>query len=418
MLTLKSQLLLSQARRGQILEHAEQSEEALQIWLHTLDEAKLIVQDCRKQLKIETDRLSATEEAVGESNFEATTVTRTGPHRQRLRAAIEIEHMCTFFVANAYYQIKTDEKRTKPESDEFYGLEKKEELGYERAKILRKELLQEAHNKAETLMCKVNERIKAKSLVSIPETSPFKYLGGIESRTVFERLEKLIALMQKQTMQINEWRDKTIELLLLTLVDEEEADLRGDEYETSTKQQDEVYFKESAPISSILLTSSQVYVYVDALRALVADRHDTLTGQHNELISHEMSVAFKQAKEGQGHSPKLLLGLLSLRDRLKPTREVGSVRATLTELRELKTTLRGATEKGNSRTTAELLLVNGALGKLHQISIEQTKAVAGLDREIELFKDTMNLRLGKYNSELIVAAEYRSLHQKVWTPRF
>ena len=109
-----------------------------------------------------------------------------------------------------------------------------------------------------------------------------------------------------------------------------------------------------------------------------------------------MSVAFKQAKEGQGHSPELLLKLLSLRDRLKPTKNVGSVRGLITELRELKTTLRGATEKGNSRTAAELLIVNGALECLHQISTKQTKAVAGLDREIELFKDTMNLRLEYY----------------------
>ena len=137
-------------------------------------------------------------------------------------------------------------------------------------------------------------------------------------------------------------------------------------------------------------------MYVDALRVLIADRHDVLHGQHNELISHEMSVAYKQAKDGQGHSPELLLKLLSVRDRLKPTKDLGSVRGTITELRELKTTLRGATEKGNSRAAAELMIVNHALGRLHQFSIEQTKAVAGLEKEVELFKDTMNLRLDYY----------------------
>ena len=137
-------------------------------------------------------------------------------------------------------------------------------------------------------------------------------------------------------------------------------------------------------------------MYVDALRVLIADRHDVLHGQHNELISHEMSVAYKQAKEGQGHSPELLLKLLSVRDRLKPTKDISSVRGIITELRELKTTLRGATEKGNSRAAAELLIVNLALGQLHQISVEQTKSVAGLEKEVELFKDTMNLRLDYY----------------------
>ncbi|CAF9904360.1 MAG: hypothetical protein ALECFALPRED_007533 [Alectoria fallacina] len=372
-------LLLSQARRGQILEHAEQSEEALQIWLHTLEDAKLIVYDCREQLQAEIDRLGLTGEAIREAEeIEAAIVIRTGPHRQRLRAAIEIEHMCTFFVANAYYQIKTDKARTKADSNEYYELQRKEESTYQRAKLLRRELLREAHDKAETLMSRVNGRVDANSMVNIPQISPLKSGGGIESRRICDRLNKIISIMQSQATQIEEWRDKTTKLLLLTLVDEEETDLQGDEYETSTKQQDEVY------------------VYVDALRALIADRHDILTGQDNELIKHEMGVAFRQAKEGQGHSPELLLKLLSIRNRLKPTKDVGSVRGMITELREIKTTLRGATEKGISRAAAELLIVNGALENLHQISTEQTKTVAGLDREIELFKDTMNLRLDYY----------------------
>lgn len=109
-----------------------------------------------------------------------------------------------------------------------------------------------------------------------------------------------------------------------------------------------------------------------------------------------MNVAFKQAKEGQGHSPELLLKLLSIRNRLKPAQDVGSIRGTISELREVKNTFRGATEKGSSRAAAELLIVNVALETLHQISVEQTKAVAGLDQEVELLKDTMNLRLEYY----------------------
>lgn len=158
-------------------------------------------------------------------------------------AAIEIEHMCTFFVANGYFQIKTDETRTKPESDEFFELQRKEELAYEEARNLRKELLREAHNKAETLMNKVNEKVNAKSLVIIPEVPPFNNRGGIESRSPLERLEKMLASMENQATQIKLWRDKTIELLLLTLVDEEES-VQGDEYECSTKRQDEVRCRE------------------------------------------------------------------------------------------------------------------------------------------------------------------------------
>ena len=169
-----------------------------------------------------------------------------------LYVAIEIEHMCTFFVANAYYQIKTDETRTVCESAEFFELQRKEESSYERAKNLRQELLREAHHKAETLMSKVNESVKAKSLVRIPEISPLKVGGGIESRMVLEKLENMIVIMQNQAAQINEWRNKTIELLLLTLVDEEDTDIQGDEYETSTKRQDEVRCSEGRPKSCVM----------------------------------------------------------------------------------------------------------------------------------------------------------------------
>lgn len=83
--------MLSQARRGQIFEHAEQSEKALEVWSHTLEDAKFIVHECREQLNAEIDGLSIPKDGMGESDdIEAATVIRTGPHRQRLRAGMYI----------------------------------------------------------------------------------------------------------------------------------------------------------------------------------------------------------------------------------------------------------------------------------------------------------------------------------------
>ncbi len=216
-------LLLSRIRRGQILEHAELSEEALEIWLLTLEEARVIVEDCRSQLKAEVNRLGLTEgpSSIGDvPEADGVTATRTGPHRQRLRAAIEIEHMCTFFVANAYFQIKTDEKRTKQESNEFRDLERKEESMYERAKILRKELLQETRNRAEAPMGKINNKARDESFVSLPGMPPLEDRAGIESRALIDRLNNMIYILRGQAKQLNEWREKTIKLLVLPLVDE------------------------------------------------------------------------------------------------------------------------------------------------------------------------------------------------------
>ena len=109
-----------------------------------------------------------------------------------------------------------------------------------------------------------------------------------------------------------------------------------------------------------------------------------------------MNMALKQAQEGKGHSPELLIELLNVRNKLLPTKNTGSIRGLMTEVRELRTTFRGPAERGSSRAVAEMLILNGALSKLHKISTEQIKAVTGLEREIELFKDTMNLRLEYY----------------------
>ena len=374
-------LLLSRARRGQLLEHAERSEEALQIWEQTLKEAKVIVAECRIYLRSDLESSNASirsMEEIQESEDEAGRASRSGVLRNRLRAALEVEHMCTFFVANAYYQIKTNQETTEAGSEAFKALQKLEEGAYEKAQLIRKEMLTETRTKALSSMAAVSEKAQNHSYVQIPETTDLSGQGGIESRTIITQLHHLFAIIDRQGGQLHEWREKIIKLLLLPLVDEEETELQGDEYETSTKQQDEVY------------------VYVDALRALVADRHDILTGQRNTRVEHEIRFALQQANEGVGHSPDLLKKLLSVRRALRPPPDLGSVRGIITELRELKTELRSQMQKASSRTTAELTVVDAALQQLHRIASEQSKALRGLDRELELFRDSMNLRLEYY----------------------
>ena len=374
-------LLLSQVRRGQILEHAEQSQEALGIWLEALEVSKTIVEDCRLQLRTYQERteLNNIDDEVSEERVaERAAISRSGPFRQRLRAALEIEHVCTFFTGNAYYQIKTNEGLTQAGSEQFRKLEKAEEAAYERSKMLRKEMLSETHDKAESFMATINVKSQEQSYVEMPELKIINNAGGIESRRILDRLEDLYNALDRQANQLDEWREKTIQLLLQPLVDEEETDLQGDEYETSTKQQDELY------------------VYMEVLRAMVADRHDVLTGQRNTLIDHEMSSALRQAMEGAGHSPKLCKNLIAMRNALKPPERSGSIRGIITELRAFKATLRVQEEKPTGRAVMEIAMVDRTLEVLNRNAAEQSKAVTGLEREMELFKDTMNARLEFY----------------------
>lgn len=369
-------LLLSQIRRGQILEHAEQSQEALHIWLKTLEQSRVIVKDCRQQLLIETQTtgpFGGSLRPVNGQEPDGNSTTRTGLLRLRLRSALEVEHISTFFVANAYYQIKTDEELTPADSTQFQELEKAETETYEKAKLLRKEMLTETYGKAEVFMSTIKSGARNQSYVTIPNFTPLRFSGGIESRNILSRLEDLTDRLNRQAEQLDEWREKMIELLTLPLVDQDEDDLQGDEYEISTRQQEEVY------------------VYLEALRALVADRHDALSGQSNELIKHEMAFALQRANEGAGHSPDLLKQLLAVRAGLKPGEDLGSIRGIVTELRVLK-----STQNGSSRANTEVTMINSVLQTLQNDATKQAKAVTGLERELDIYRDTMNARLEYY----------------------
>ena len=373
--------ILSQIRRGQILEHAEKTEEAQEIWLQALSRSKEIVLECRQHLQSET-KPSITSMSPADpktqSDDDSAPNARTGLLRMRLRSALELEHTCTFFVANAYYQIKTNDKLTDVDSDRFKKLEKVEEETYEKAKQIRNEILIETRAKAEAFMQVIRERKKDKKFTTIDDFTSLSVNGGIESRKVIARLDELCYLIDNQARILSDWREKMIDLLLLPLVDQEDSDLKGDEYEESTKRQDDMY------------------VYMEALRALVADRHDCLTGQRNVLIEHEMAFALNQARQGAGHNPELAQRLLSTRSQLKPKHELGSIRGVISELRALKVSLQGPEDKGIGRTGAEISIINNVLDRLQLDASKQAKIVTSLERDMDIFKDTQNARLEYY----------------------
>jgi E3 ubiquitin-protein ligase SHPRH len=151
-------LLMSKIRRGQIFENRKMSREALDIWLQALQESEAVVEECRAQLSVGSDDgangsgkgkgrdLSDEHENGGESDGlgdlgkcgESNNCSSTD--RLRLRAALEVQHTCAFFSANAYFQIKTDEKMTEPDSEEFRNLNERETAMYEIAKEIRQEV--------------------------------------------------------------------------------------------------------------------------------------------------------------------------------------------------------------------------------------------------------------------------------------
>ncbi|KAJ5385314.1 Zinc finger RING-type [Penicillium concentricum] len=381
-------LLLSQLRRGQLLENAKRRQKALAIWQKALDHATQLVEDSREQLRLlkskDTNGTPGvvdldTKDEEEDENEEADKNSRLGQCRQKLRAALEVQHIAVFFTANAYYQIKSDTNLTQPDSDEFKSLEKREEDAYEAAKVIRKELLNDISRKVERYMKEIKIKAQEKKFVNIPKLKPHLYSKGVESYNLLSKFEDFCDALNKHADQYKEWRDAMVKLVSQSLIDqEEEAKLEGDEYERSTKHQDEMY------------------VYMEALRSISSDRYDALTGQKNTLISHEVKAGIVQAQKGEGPSPELFLKIMETRSQIMPDPSLGSLRNIVSELRKLVASLDWQASSGNSRARAEHEIVEMVLKNAGQMVAEQLKVTTKLNREVEMFRDTMNNRLEYY----------------------
>lgn len=378
-------LFLNKLTRGQLYEESPRVKEALNLWQDVLDGSTKIVESCRKQLELE---LSLVKPAVAKTNSsngsddsdaEADEINtgRVGDARRRLRSALEIQHRAVFFVATAHYQIKTNPDMTEPDSDEYRRLEQLELAGYDEAKLIRREILEETRQKVLRLMNKISRSASKQDFVTIPEYVNVEY-QGIESRTIVDDLEVLAGELNTQADRLDEWREHLIQLLLKPLVDEDdEIEITGEEYEDSTKLME------------------HIVVYVTLLRTAIADREDVLTGQVNDLNRHEAATSLRQAKNGEGPSPELFVKLFTLRSQVKP-RSQRSLRAAVFELRSISVRLRSEVKDGSKRAQIELDILGRHLKATQKQLSEQQKASQMMMHELELFTATMNARVEFY----------------------
>ncbi|TKA56565.1 hypothetical protein B0A49_11991, partial [Cryomyces minteri] len=389
-------LLLTQVLRAHIVandkSNTKRAESAREIYLQALKQADGIVEQCREQLfeekrrvcdlegKPETEVLATSGSDETDDEEQSTEKQgRVGAYKKTLRLALEVQHTCVFFVATSFFQTKSNLDLTSPESEEFHRLETRETEYYDRAKLIRKKLLRESHKKAERLMRKIQQHKTLNTFTQLPNLPTLQNAGGIENRKILEKMDILGDVLDEQATQLNAWRAKIVDLLLKPLVDEEEGlETTGDEYEDSTKQQDELY------------------VYIDALKASVSDRTQVVTGLENALIDHEAHYSKKLAEKGEGHAPELTLSTLAIREKLKPKPEDGSLRGLLTEVRAMETALEWQEGGSSKRANAELSIVQQHLKVLQQASNIQARSTTGLEKELDLFRLTMNLRLAFY----------------------
>ena len=139
--------------KGLILAGLQRTDEALVVWEEIREKSTAVVDECRQDLKREmetaaTSRPSPDVPAPRSGSDDELDDDISPPvkeARRRLRSALEIQHKAVFFCANGYFSIKSNEEVTAPDSDEFRRLEKLEVEGYDLAKAIRKEILQEVH---------------------------------------------------------------------------------------------------------------------------------------------------------------------------------------------------------------------------------------------------------------------------------
>lgn len=391
------EMILCEIKMGHIKAYAgnivDRAQTALPYYQRALSEAKTYVQACREELLLEQQRLGKAPPAHDnppaegpenseEDDADGDNVGRTFILRKSLRSFLELEHACNFFIATTYHQIKENDMFTAPNSEEFHCLEKLETEWYDKAKVIRRELLKESKNKAQHQMNKVNER-KAEN--EIPKIDNLPGLGGIEARKILDTMDAISDYLDEQADQIQVWRIKIVDILLLRLVDDDDdKETTGEEYDDSLKVQDELY------------------VYIMGLRTLVADRSAAVHGLQDTLVEHELKAAEKQAQRkeddenGRGHAPELVIEVVKTRRKLQDMLQGGSLKGVVSGVRSLITSLQWRADGGDSRAAAELDVVQRHLTKIQGITAQHAKIITELEKEMELFRTTMNQRLEYY----------------------
>ena len=146
---------------------------------------------------------------------------------------------------------------------------------------------------------------------------------------------------------------------------------------------------------------------MEALQVVVADRHDALTGDRNRLVRENVKRLKRLAESGEGHQPELLKRLFFIREKIKPSEDIGSLRGILSTLRHLTVTLRWQAGQENARIRLELAVIEKLFENAQKLSAEQVKVDAALERyEVLAVKAYSTLT---YNLESSTSFEIRRM---------
>jgi E3 ubiquitin-protein ligase SHPRH len=365
---------------------AARAKSSLEYYDKARTEAQSYIAICRAELLAEQQKLgrastAGLREADEDEEMDGDNMGRIPVLRKSLRSFLELEHAAQFFTATAWHQIKGNPQLTEPDSDDWREKDKSETNDYEAARVIRRELLKESKGRAQQQMAKVDSRKPFHQIATIADLPD---LGGIEARKILDTMDNLSDYLNEQAQLIQTWRTKIVDILLTRLVDDDDdEETTGEEYDDSLQAQDELY------------------VYITALRTLVADRNAAVNGLQDTLVEHELKAAEKQALKGdeegdRGHAPQLLLDIVNTRRGLQAKLQTGSLKGVVSGIRSLVTALQWRADSGDARASSELGILQKQIAEVQAIVTEQAKAITELEKEQEMYRGTMNQRLEYY----------------------
>ena len=245
-----------------------------------------------------------------------------------------------------------DDPRRDKKIEEY---KEKEAEYYDLAKKVRLELTHESRTKALRFISAINKKKEEQLFAEVPDIDPPKEgAGGIESQPILDGVGELADVLNNQVILFDEWREKLIAHLLEPLVDQDDdMELEGNELEVSAEKQEESY------------------AYMSALRALLADREESLTEVHNLLIEQDMQTALAQP---QKIHPDLFPQLFAEVKKNNPADGHKSMRHLLNQLRVLINDLRQSEESGSKRAQLERAVAEMEYKRLQKMMAVQTKA--------------------------------------------
>ncbi|KAF8245340.1 hypothetical protein K440DRAFT_555895 [Wilcoxina mikolae CBS 423.85] len=407
MRTNERSLFWSMVKRGQIHEDSKNIEKAMTVWQEVLKLVQASVAECRQSL---ADEIKKAKESDKESqkdpkgkskpkdddveDEDEKTSSRVAAARSRLKGFLEIEHACYYWLGTGFYQLREkaeakDGAAEQPENQPkapnpdktIEEYKEKESEYYALAKKLRLELMHETRTRALTFISAFNKKKEDQSFAEVPDIDPPEGAGGIECQTILDNIVNLADVLNEQANLFDEWREKLISLLVEKLVDQDDdEELQGNEVEVSVERQEESY------------------AYMTAIRALLADREESLTEIHNLLIEQDQATALQ--RPSKIHS-QLFTQLIANKDRVNPLHGHTlhghkSMKRLLNELRMLVNDLKQAEEGGSKRAQLERAVAEQEYKKLQKMMAIQTKALSDSFKEVEQFRNASNARMEFY----------------------